>query len=984
MKRYIYRFMFILSTLALSASCVEKMSDAEDLAGRERTAIEVSYAVAGSEVKSVTVASASTKKTLEVTVNNDNLKWNLESNRDWCVVVPEEHCGSGTVTLSIAANEYFEAREPATLTFVAGDYRGFEITVSQSAASFIIGQPYFVSGITGGTYTVNVTTPAGTDWDFTAESWMEVTEGTPSTSDELTTTALTIKADINDGASRYGAVVLSDGEETGVINVYQFGTDLNYASDGSILLEGTEGAGLTLTAPAYVVNSVQAPKFATATVTENENGTSTVSVALKENLSDCSENREVELSLQLSNASASVVELPAVVQDYIPANGLVTGKGVMTFAQAVAAGASTADWEDNGVVTVKGDIDMSEVEGWTGIGTAEHPFTGQFNGGGYEFTNLKNTASGLFAYCEGATIKNVVLGKGCSFYFDKEYTGMGGVFGGIVAVAKETTVTECQFNGAMDFAGSNDQDEPAYIGGVVGYADEKSSVTKSRMGGTVKLSAGTSQMLCYVGGVAGWTEGTVTGSEMSGKLDFASGISDIVAGGVTSALPAKTSVGNNSFTGSIALSGSSSNVIMGGLYGCVQSDRNFDIVSDKSVTLGSIAIDSYKNAAEVNGSAGTEIFAGGFVGKTEAGVTLSFKGYECQTNISKNQTANTIASYICLGGVLGGCNPDEAAKSVSFENVSNSGIYSIAYNTSVTPQIARCFVGGVAGFVNGQASFKSCVNNGEIGKLTSGLNSANTKNYIIVYGGIAGVVVGGDAEFTSCENKAPVTNKHYSNCHPKQTTSSATAGTNGWYNSCLASGILGAFENRTQFSEGKALTMTSCVNSSMIVSYRGGAAGIIGYARNASLSSCDNFGSLGQNSGSNNNSAYKGGIACTLNNSTIDNCTAKCDVFCSNPASECQSPGGILGLSIGGGVSVTNCSYYGAITHNSEVDKYGNATPWACGCIVSIAEENTIISNCRFGGSVKGLEVTENKLSEYVTGNGLGQVSDITLWNGTL
>jgi hypothetical protein len=119
MKRYIYRFMFILSTLVPAASCAEKMSDAEDLAGRERTTIEVSYAVAGTEVNSVTVASASVKKTLEVTVNNDNLKWNIESNRDWCVVVPEEHCGSGTVTLSIAANEDFEAREPATLTFVA-------------------------------------------------------------------------------------------------------------------------------------------------------------------------------------------------------------------------------------------------------------------------------------------------------------------------------------------------------------------------------------------------------------------------------------------------------------------------------------------------------------------------------------------------------------------------------------------------------------------------------------------------------------------------------------------------------------------------------------------------------------------------------------------------------------------------------------------------------------------------------------------------
>ena len=139
--KYIYRYILILSTLMLAASCVEKISDADILAGRDRTTIEGSYALAGAEVKSVTVASASVMKTLEVTVNNENLKWNLESNRDWCVVVPEEHRGSGSVTLSIAANEDFESREPATLTFVAGDYRGFQITVNQKAAAFIIGQP---------------------------------------------------------------------------------------------------------------------------------------------------------------------------------------------------------------------------------------------------------------------------------------------------------------------------------------------------------------------------------------------------------------------------------------------------------------------------------------------------------------------------------------------------------------------------------------------------------------------------------------------------------------------------------------------------------------------------------------------------------------------------------------------------------------------------------------------------------------------------
>lgn len=962
--KFIYRNILILSTLMLAASCVDKISDADILAGRDKTTIEVSYALAGTEVRSLTVASASVKKTIEVMVNNENLKWNLESNRDWCVVVPEEHRGSGSVTLSIAANEDFESREPATLTFVAGDYRGFEITVNQNATAFIIGQPYFISGIEGGTYNVNVTTVAGTEWDFEADSWMEVTKGASSSAD-YTTTTLTINASANEGTSRYGSIKLSAGEETGSINIYQFGSEFTYDESGNIVLDGTQGVGFAVTAPAYIVDNVVTPKFAKATVTENEDGTSTVDFVFNENLSDCSQARQVELSLNLSNASASVVQLPAMVQDYIPANGLVTGNGMVAFAKAVAEGRPTTDWEDNGVVTVKGEIDMSDVEGWTGIGTAASPFKGQFNGGKYEITNLKNTSVGLFGYCEAATIQNVVLGKGCSLYNDKEFSGLEGAFGGIVSVAKESKVTDCQFDGALDFAGTNDNDEPAFVGGIVGYADEKSTVTKSKMTGNVTVSTGSAQMLCQVGGVVGMTEGTVTANEMTGDLKFSSGISHIVAGGITSSLPAKTVVSNNSFMGKVTLGGSSSNVILGGLYGSVGSDRNFDNVSDKSVTLGNISIDSFA------GSATTEVFAGGFIGKAEADVALSFKGYECQTNISLDQKTSRTASYVCLGGVLGGTAPSAAAKSLSFDTVSNSGVISTAYNgTQVTSLISRCFIGGIAGFINGDASFKSCINNAEIGKVLSGTYSASSKWMAFVYGGVAGVVLGGDAEFASCENKADITMHHYSNCAVKDGNDSK----DGWYTVCTGAGILGAFDNKVT-SVSKKLKMTSCVNSGGFKVYRGMAAGVVGFARNAEIVSCSNSGTLSQNTSS--NSPHKGGIAGWLMNSEVKNCVAKCDVYAATSGGNGQQAGGILSIARGGGVKITGCSYYGNVTvQNSGTPLYGG--------VVAVAEADTVIDNCKFGGQVNGVEVSANNVESLAVGNGLGTISNITLWDGTL
>lgn len=965
MKR-IYRYIFLLASLTLAASCVEKLTDGEILDGRERVQLDVTYSLAGTEVKSVALGHASVMKVLEVNVNSEGLKWNLESNRDWCKVVQEEHRGSGTVTLDITGNESFESREPATLTFVAGDYRGFQITITQDASSLLIGQPYYVATGSQQVYTVNVTSRVGVKWAFSAEDWMNVKKGTATEGEEFVTTPLSLTVSANDGASRYGKLQLLEGSRTYDVSVFQFGDDMTYDEEGNILFEGGEQAKLTLIVPSFIVSDVKVPEFATSSFVENGNGTSILTVDFEENLSDCAEPRQVEIALMLSNASSSVVTLPAMSQDYIPANGLVTAKGMVAFANAVATGESTTDWEEDGIVTVKKDIDMAEVTSWAGVGTASSPFTGKFNGNGHVFTNLKNTSNGLFGYCQGATISNVKLGKGSSLYFNGEYSGEAGAFGGIVAVAKETTVSGCEMLAEMEFAGKNDNDEPAYVGGLVGKADEKSVVTKSKMTGNLTISTSSAQNVCYVGGMVGYSEGTVTNNEVSGKITFTSGISNIVSGGVTSVLLEKTTVSNNSFMGTIALGGTSSNVILGGIYGIVNSDRTFDTASDKSITLGNISIDSYSSSET------TEIYAGGFVGKAAANVALSFKGYECNTNVTLDQTVDRQSSYLLIGGVLGGCDPTEKSKSVTFENVSNMGSYANLYAaTAVTSKVLRGLSGGIAGFVNAEYTlFKSCVNNGEIGKLAQGANSANTKGYISVYGGIAGVVMGGDADFIKCENKGDIINKHYSNHIPGNTSS-------GWHSPCIAAGILGAFDYMVT-SNSKTLKIENCQNSGFIQAYRGLAGGIVGFARNAEIKSCTNYGSLGQNSASSNNSAYKGGIASCISKSTIKDCVAKCNVFTSNPASAVQSSGGILSISYGGAVTIENCSYYGTLSVNQ------TAQPSACGGIVSTAEEDTIVKDCKFGGNVNGITISANNVAATAVGNGLGSCTNITLWDGNL
>ena len=79
--------------------------------------------------------------------------------------------------------------------------------------------------------------------------------------------------------------------------------------------------------------------------------------------------------------------MPAITQDFVPAGGIVTGPGFKMFAEAWNAGEDISYWttENEGgvLVNVLSDINMSEVETWTPIGTAARPFDGVFRGNGW-------------------------------------------------------------------------------------------------------------------------------------------------------------------------------------------------------------------------------------------------------------------------------------------------------------------------------------------------------------------------------------------------------------------------------------------------------------------------------------------------------------------------------------------------------------------------------------------------------------------------
>lgn len=969
MKRYIYRNLFVLAALSLATACSEKeTTDQEILDGRESLKLEVSYVYSGAEVNSLSFSHSPIRTVLDVSLNNENLKWNLESDSPWCTVIQQEHRGAGPITLEIAANEAFEAREPATLTFVAGAYRGFQITVSQSASAFIISQPFFIAPKEGGSYSVEVQSPSGTEWSFSGAEWLTVAKGETVTANGLSTTQLTITPAANTGDSRYGSVTLTRGSEKDNISFYQFGKDFEYQGD-SIFIPGNGETGISFTVPSYIVKEVITNAFTHAEISDNGDGTATVTIRFDKNLSDCNETREITLGLKLSNASGATITLPNVIQDFISANGLVTPKGLQAFAEAVQNGEATTNWEQDGVVVVVQDIDMTGVSGWKGIGTAAKPFTGKFDGKGHSITNLKNTDSGLFGYCKGATIENITLGKGSSIYNNKEYAGKGGCLGGIVSVAESTTISGCGLAGEIEFDGSSDNDDTAYVGGIVGWADKDSRIRGSKLSGKVTVSTGSAfDTVCYEGGIAGLCLGSITECEVIGQVNYTSGIGTARIGGVQGGLSAGAQVDDNSFMGTVTLNGNASSVALGGLYGYLEDNISFDNATDSSISLGTIQLNSFYSSATA-----TTVFAGGFAGLAAPGISLSFKGYTSETNILLDaSTAVLAAKHVCVGGILGGCDLAKPAASLSFSGIQNTGSIKVKYDTSIACQVRRMWIGGVAGLVNGPAVFEGCSNKGEIGKPEDGLFCARSNGYNEIVGGIAGYAHGGDVRFDDCSNQANIYNSEYNN--------NGIAGVfDGMYTPSVTGGILGAFNFGTS-PESFKLTMNSCTNFKEISAYRGYTGGIVGYGLNAEIKSCSSQGRL--DNGTNDLAAFRGSIAGAVGNATVTDCTANCDVHAKVYGSaDHGSAGGIVGMAIGQeSLTISDCSYYGII----KSEKMATDKPEYPGGILGFGNESTTIAGCRYGGTVQGVEISANNVSTpgNVIGNGIGTVSDITYWTG--
>ena len=1010
--------------------------------------IEVTFRVDGAEVRSLDLASVSHTIKVDVELNNEGVYWNVVSDQAWCQIVEEEHRGTGSFTMVINANESFEAREKATIRFKAGEYSAKMLTVLHNGNVFVLDQVYAASTKAAGSITTKVKTTAetGENWAMEHDSWITATKGAVTTNAEGEVfTEVTIAWEANADASRYGEVKLvKDGKDwaDGWINIWQYGTELTYDEEsGNIMLEAKDVAPLELRVPKQTVDEIKMPSWVTYTTSENEDGSVSYLLQFADNPSDANHIRTTDLVLTMLSGAADI-HIPAIKQMYDPINGLLTGPGLALFAKTWNEHGDVSQWYVDGVPTIVGDVDFTEVTEWVPIGTAERPWTGEFNGNGKKLINFKSSQP-LFGVCENATIKGITFDSTSSFEVKGSYTGsliIAPLAGSIVG----TTIENCSNNATISMDATSTASQ-SYVAGLIGKADKNSYIVSCTNGGVVRIASSSSADAdsdFYVGGIVAYNEGKVdqafaTGSVSSGAVAGNSYIGGIVGyntaeatvtsshnagpvnysagrganaslngyvGGVTAV--AQGTVTYNTNEGTITSTSGVEKLHIGGIVGAWLASEvvfNHNTVANAShVVAEGAALHTY--AGGLAGYVGDEVpavvidlskYDATLEGKVTAGVCQAIASATISAGgiFGKVSTNTTISNLNWKGNVMfyqhdaitamyanfGGL-VGWAELPITISNIESDGEMLAEYAKSAAINFGNGDGGGSIGGLLGRADDGATISDCTMNKPTS-WNTVNSSNQYTSTGSSKHF----DIHLGGVAGRIVEGNSSITNCHNKGRVYNMHYNNQPWsttYNTNSTGGILGSFGSKNNPTG--SITIENCTNAANVNTHRGTVAGIVGFAANATIKGCEyKIGGIVETYLGNSVCAGIVGIA---KDSSISDCTATINMNGIYAGSVDARMGGIVAHLMGTS-AVSNCSYYGTITQRG---LRAMGTPEYFGGIVGWAQGDDIsISNCRCGGTISDNVISENNLSTYIANyspNGgtayAGTATGNLYWNG--
>lgn len=998
----------------------------------------------------VTRGLSSSSQTVNVAVklNVQTIHWTVSSDSEWCVVDEEaNHVGDGEFAVAVTGNDDFDTRN-AIVTIQAGSF-SHKIQVDQSGNIFILDRTYSAVA-SGDTESFDIKVRTQKAWEPVDSEWIhgEVIETSEPNENGMIESTLRIHCDANTAQTgRYGTLAIepTDGVSYGTVyTIYQFGTDISSNEDNTLSLPAHTGEAFNIVVPADAVVGVVCPDWVTYQDEPGEEGTTNYLFSVVDNPSDTKSSREGVVELSIRDVAANTV-LPTLKQAFYPAGGIISGKGMKMFAEALNAGESIADWVEEGSdnnVLIMGDIDMTDIE-WVAAGTDAHPFTGTISGNNFKILNWTSSQP-LFGYlAEGSEVRDLTVDASSKI---TAKSTAANVYTAAIAGICDGTILNCHNQAMVSLDVTATVNGSTGVAGVVGMVGATGRVEKCTNKGLISLGDKVNAAKLSIGGVVAETaEGAVikecinessiassgatpakatAGLYTGGVVGYAGGAVENCATQGGKSIAVKIKAAYMSYTGGIAgwanadVTGATNRQpisITANRLGDACRYAYMGGISGKNV--GSIS--QSNNQGELTAVANCKfVIMGGIVGAIDGAVTGCRNTARVYAPGNPGGTAGPLAEsyvgprYAYLGGIAGQVTAQGSITGIA-STTTNSGAVTIDEVENNAEVLVH--VGGIVGQLYGSVSATSNTADVSI--------SADSKVSVVwkvrSIGGIAGIM-GDVAKVYEGVSVAGSTNtglvKHARNAKTTATPiyqggivgyivsegSSVSNCTNSGevnddtYNNNIeyyelngttvrrancTGGVVGAMVSTAAVN-----TVSACNSLGLTTSYRGMLGGVVGYADNARIAECNSLGNTGAEEGRYSRNSRAGGIVAHAVNTQIENCINKSTVltdYAGDGSLDGQTiAGGIVGV-LGANSSVKSCKHRGVVI----TVEYGNGTykTLSMGGVAGKSVAGTEISNCGFGGQLKGktAEYTyEMTLNHVCSDKNFTAVTPNYLWDG--
>ena len=334
-------------------------------------------------------------------------------------------------------------------------------------------------------------------------------------------------------------------------------------------------------------------------------------------------------------------------------SGNISGEYTLSFVAQATMIETIADLENvrnnlAGDYALAANIDLSSIDNWQPIGDGANPFTGSFDGQGYQISGLNSSGyqyAGLFGVMTGGSISN--LGVLAGTISSSSGTSAAG---GLVGWASNSSISNSYAVVGGNISSSSSSSF-SLAGGLVGLGSS-SSISNSYVivVGNISSSTSESNNFSFAGGLVGSINSSPISNsyaEVEGNISSSSSGGHSFAGGLVGRANSNSPISNSyaEVEGNISssTSGASRASRAGGLVGSINSSP---ISNSYAVVGGNISSSSTSESNDFS-------LAGGLVGSANSNSPISNSYAVVVGNISSSTSSSESNSASYAGGLVG-------------------------------------------------------------------------------------------------------------------------------------------------------------------------------------------------------------------------------------------------------------------------------------------------------------------------------------------